>query len=68
MAMINIRLLIEWLDTMAKDMEKHRGDLYSVGAAKSYRLVLQILESGLFDIKDSVDSEAPPEESDSKKE
>ncbi|VBB07218.1 Hypothetical protein LUCI_2462 [Lucifera butyrica] len=48
-----MRLLIQWLDTMAKDMEKFRGDLYSEGAAKSYRLTLQLLESGIFKVEDS---------------
>ncbi|VBB09814.1 Hypothetical protein LUCI_5112 [Lucifera butyrica] len=55
---INIQRFTQWLDTMAKDMEKHGDDLYFKGAARSYRLTFEILQSGIFDIKDSEDSEA----------
>ncbi|VBB09770.1 Hypothetical protein LUCI_5068 [Lucifera butyrica] len=50
---INTQLFMQWLQVMATDMERHHGDLYFEGAAKSYHLTLQILQSGLFDRKES---------------
>jgi hypothetical protein len=53
--MIDAQLFIKWLRVMAEDMEIHRGDKYFEGAAKSYRVTINVVQSGILDIRHSVE-------------
>ena len=48
---IDANLLIKWLQVMVEGMEKHRGDEYFEGAAKSYSATIAVVQSGMLDIQ-----------------
>lgn len=52
--MIDAQLFIKWLRVMAEGMEIHRGDEYFEGAAKSYRVTIAVVQSGILNIQRSV--------------
>jgi|GEM_PF-3323638 len=53
--MIDAQLLIKWLRVMTEGMEAHHGDTYFEGAAKSYRVTIAVVQSGILDIRRSVE-------------
>lgn len=55
--MIDAQQLIEWLQVMAKEMEAVRGDLYFIGAAKSYRTTITVVQSSIFDLRSGEETE-----------
>lgn len=51
--MVDAQLFIKWLRVMVEEMEVHQGDIYFEGAAKSYRVTIAVVQSGIFDIQRS---------------
>lgn len=56
--MINIQLFVKWLGIMAKEMEAYPDEMYCMGAAKSYRVVINTMQSGVFDMQKLTKSES----------
>jgi len=54
--MIDAQLFIKWLRVMAEGMEIHRGEEYFEGAAKSYRITIDVVQSGMLNIRNSVET------------
>jgi len=54
--MIDAQLFIKWLRVMAEGMERQRGNEYFEGAAKSYRVTITVIQSGMLDIPHSVET------------
>jgi hypothetical protein len=54
--MIDAQLFIKWLRVMAEGMEIHRGEEYFHGAAKAYRVTIVAVQSGILDIRRSIES------------
>ena len=53
---IDAQLLIRWLVVMEEGMNLQRSNLYYEGAAKSYRSIIEVVQSGIFDRHRSEDN------------
>lgn len=55
--MIDAQELIEWLQIMVKEMEVVQGDIYFAGSAESYRTTIAAVQSSIFDMQSSEETE-----------